>query len=277
MFARKNAPVRFAATLACLSLTTAWTTTTAWAKIEGTGQDVQIIGGSEVTAESPVASSTVAVLAAVGEGLSICTGSLLDNDLVVTAAHCIDPSADKLVVSFRRDITGEGLVVPVKAVVVHPGYAEHANTNVDNDDIALIRIDTQLPSGFAPAELLEDASALEVGRQVTLAGFGTTTGDPTATESGSGKLRETKIKISDPNFGATEVLLDQTHGKGACHGDSGGPAFVKVRGKLKLFGVTSRGEGGEKAAECGESVVYTNILAQMNFLNKAAKVLRSVR
>ena len=36
------------------------------------------------------------------------------------------------------------------------------------------------------------------------------------------------------------MILDQEDGSGACHGDSGGPAFFEKDGKTYLLGVTNR-------------------------------------
>ena len=61
-----------------------------------------IIGGTIVDASDPVASTTVLVT----DGNYICTGSIIDTDLVVTAAHCVAAPAENLKIVFALDING---------------------------------------------------------------------------------------------------------------------------------------------------------------------------
>ena len=79
-----------------------------------------------------------------------------------------------------------------------------------------------------------------------------------------------KIKIQSvlPSF--EEITLDQTHGKGACHGDSGGPAyfFDKKLKKNILVGLTSRGTG-----DCNKIAVYTSVLGYRKWISENAKQL----
>src|SRR4051812_3490531 len=61
--------------------------------------EISIIGGTEVQQGDPVLKSTVAIF----DGSALCTGSIIDQDLVVTAAHCIsDPS--RMAVLFTTDL-----------------------------------------------------------------------------------------------------------------------------------------------------------------------------
>jgi secreted trypsin-like serine protease len=87
------------------------------------------------------------------------------------------------------------------------------------------------------------------------------TAEAEAQDDGSGTLRKTAVKIFEPQFGGSEVVLDQREGTGACNGDSGGPAYILVNGQLQLFGITSRGN-----VTCDVFAVYTNILAHQKFI-----------
>ena len=92
--------------------------------------------------------------------------------------------------------------------------------------------------------------------------------------TGAGTLRVVDVSISDAKYSKTEVLLDQTQGKGACHGDSGGPAFIKTKENLKLWGVTSRGSGsGEN--DCSGYSIYTRINSYTRWINSTVVDLRS--
>ena len=82
------------------------------------------------------------------------------------------------------------------------------------------------------------------------------------------------MKILNAQYGKTEVEMNQTQGKGACHGDSGGPAFVVSGGQYYLFGVTSRGPSNQPD-NCASAGIYTNILAHLDFIQSASEQLRA--
>jgi secreted trypsin-like serine protease len=63
------------------------------------------------------------------------------------------------------------------------------------------------------------------------------------------KLRVTSVLMQTMNPMA--LILDETHGRGTCYGDSGGPAFVLDEQKhFVLVGVNS---GGDGSGDCGEA------------------------
>jgi secreted trypsin-like serine protease len=250
------------------------------------GNSDQIIGGKEVSASDPIAATTVAIVNKTPEGTALCTGSIVAKDLVITAGHCVGPKKENMRVAFRTKLSGTGPVMSIKGYVRHPDYDDNGGTNDKNmNDIALIRIDGVLPEGYNTAKLLGNSADLTDGRDVTLAGYGITSGAratgvrknaSTSDDDGAGTLRKVDIAIKQARYSETEVLLDQTHGKGACHGDSGGPAFLTQNGDLLLFGVTSRGAQETRTGECSGSVIYTNILAHAAFLKSAAAALKKL-
>jgi secreted trypsin-like serine protease len=112
---------------------------------------------------------------------------------------------------------------------------------------------------------------LAKGTEVQLAGYGITEAD---TQNGTGVLRKAMVLIDNPSFGKTEVILDQTHGQGACHGDSGGPAFLRMGGTNYLWGVTSRAYPNNAGDDCAHEVVYTKIESQIGFIESAMRRLK---
>ncbi|UYL09070.1 trypsin-like serine protease [Bdellovibrio sp. SKB1291214] len=63
------------------------------------------------------------------------------------------------------------------------------------------------------------------------------------------KLRVTSVLMQTMNPMA--LILDETHGRGTCYGDSGGPAFVLDENKrFILVGVNS---GGDGSGDCGHA------------------------
>lgn len=183
---------------------------------------------------------------------------------------------------------------------VNPLYLDPANEDKESDvgDIAIIKFEGTLPEGYHPAELLSDDSILKRGTDITIAGFGvsnvyTEKIDPKKVKDlqdaieygeiycydeeltdcvsvemgGTSELRQTHTLISSVQ--ETEFRLDESTGHGTCAGDSGGPAYVQVEGKLLLTGVTSRG-----SALCDNVGVYTNITPYKEWINLTAPTLK---
>lgn len=264
-----------------------------------TQTDSGIIAGQVVEQNSSLASSIVGIYDV--QAGAICTGSLYDEHTILTAAHCIGPKPEKMFVVFAtnmlevlksQDVTViREHVRRVASAHVNPGWNPSGNSQKPDtwNDIALIKFTGTVPAGFQPATLLSDARDLSPNTSVVLAGYGVnemklTHIDPktfpdlttavargqvacnrdrtecvTMSSSGSGLLRSTQVTVSKllPN----EVVLDQTHGTGACSGDSGGPAYVLKNGRYYLWGVTSRGNVG-----CDSDGIYTNILTYKDWI-----------
>jgi secreted trypsin-like serine protease len=249
------------------------------ARALGAEPDFLIIHGAVVTPDDPIASMTVAVINQAGGQTSLCSGSIVASDLVLTAGHCVGPDPTGMRLVFATDLRQTGAtVVPVLDYLRPESYGQNQNSQNDQDmnDIALIYFDGGLPAGYRIAKFLDQPDLLKDGETVTLAGYGVSNGHEgvAPVEAGAGVLRKVDVKIAQAVYGKTEVVMDQAQGHGACHGDSGGPAFLKRGERYLLFGVTSRGTSvGENA--CAGASIYTSALAQARFLRQAAKQLRN--
>ncbi|MBN9048258.1 MAG: trypsin-like serine protease [Rhizobiales bacterium] len=184
-----------------------------------------------------------AIVMITGSGSSLCTGTAIASDLILTAAHCVQRSS---VVRFSR------LEAPlaIRAAAVHPrfntqAYATHRATA----DVALIKLAAPLPPGVAPAALAPAGLAVAPGHRMTVAGFGVTA-DGTAAGLGharaaslvvTGQPGPLQIRLYDP------ATRNERPGLGACTGDSGGPAFSGDR----VAGVVSWTTGPGNSAGCG--------------------------
>ena len=92
-------------------------------------------------------------------GTSMCTGTLIGEDLVLTAAHCVmnprtgaayRPGVVHFVAGWRR---GQKVGASrAAAITTHPDYAlaEHLNTEQIGTDLALIRLADPIPRAKAP-------------------------------------------------------------------------------------------------------------------------------
>lgn len=142
---------------------------------------------------------------------------------------------------------------------------------MDQGDIALVRFPGGLPKGYQKIGIADSDKALKKGSATALAGYGISNA---RTKTGAGTLRKTTVRVSDLRKGKSEMILDQSHGHGACHGDSGGPAFVRYRGKSALAGVTNRSYPDGAADDCAHKVVYTKVSAYKDWIKRNEKALR---
>jgi secreted trypsin-like serine protease len=234
-----------------------------------------IIGG-QAAAMSNDFSKNIVALYNVAQG-SLCTASIYSDTVLVTAAHCVegaDPTT--MVAIFGLDLRVRS-AVEIRRVVnfaATPVWKARRSQEKNTGDLAIVGFTGGLPKGYVPAEFLADASLLTVNQVVTLAGYGASKVVPTAKQKHqeSGTLRFVETSIKDMSFSASEVVVEQSKGQGACHGDSGGPAYLRVNGKFLSFGVTSRGVN-DRNDTCSVSAAYTSIPFYMKWIQREAQVL----
>ena len=177
---------------------------------------------------------------------SFCTGTLITNRVVVTAAHCIARKNGSVLtageISFvvGEDPSVNGTLFGVANVQVHPQY--NPQSNVANEpDVAILTLDQNanaLVPDIVPIEFNRhpltglDAEAL-VDRTVEIGGYGETRSD----ERGRFFTSLPIISISD-----LTLAIDGRGLTGACGGDSGGPILtLNMRGTPVILGVLRGG------------------------------------
>ena len=215
-----------------------------------------------------------------------CTAIVIAPDLILSAAHCVEDvdSANEMRIGFEvQPLTVEGQQHTQTAVdvvtkfktskvvnyQVHPRYS--ASSTFDHD-LVVLRIEGSVPAGFVSAIIMPKNlfDTLPANREfpVELVGYGLVKEDPW-TESGI--LRRTTVR---GKFSDSYLVTDQSHGYGGCHGDSGGPAFLKWNGIPYLVGVTHGPAMGSTG--CAQKGLWTNPVLYIPFLNTAAASLGSV-
>ena len=209
-----------------------------------------IIGGPLVAVSETIASSTVSLTA----NSQDCTGSIIAPDLILTAAHCVFEVAPSQV---HVKFSGGRIPYAVSGYVIHPKYSEAETIraeSADQYDLAILKLEKAVPPGSRVANLLNAQTPLNIGAPVSVAGFGAN--DAKTLESDH-RLHRANLRIR-AFLGQTEVVVDQSHGQGACHGDSGGPAFLEVAGVQMLWGVTSRMNREPYDCRTSDMIYYAN-------------------
>ncbi len=147
-------------------------------KISSTTNKNLIINGTVVKEDSEIAKHVVLIHNVTQD--YVCSGTLIMNDLVVTAAHCLTDPQDAYHIIFN--VNGYEIIDHMdplyfrksSRVIIHPDYVLDINKQplTDQSDIGLIYFEGNLPEGYSPVDVLYDQIDLKKNQQVVLAGYG---------------------------------------------------------------------------------------------------------
>ncbi|KAJ2471663.1 hypothetical protein GGI02_002115 [Coemansia sp. RSA 2322] len=219
-----------------------------------------------------------------GEDDFLCGGSLILNNYVVTAAHCmVDSDTNSIAqpqtvsVCYGSNQVAEQTCVVAQDVIVNKNY----NPETISNDIALIRINPLTLKSGSVATVPVYTGQLSENMTLTTMGWGKTSNNSTVLpaslmsvniEIGSAK----DCKIANPSYASAngpEVCSANalTPGKDSCQGDSGSPTIVTSNGVVYLAALTSSGTDPSNpgSADCATSdglAFYTHVNYFMSFI-----------
>lgn len=193
-------------------------------------QPLELLGkeGERITGGAPYTGHPAVGMVQIGSG-GLCTGTLIGDKTVLTAAHCIEDG------TFYNFVLDSGETINANSAARHPQWTGNG-APYDFGVILLSKKPTTV------ASLPVATSAPTKGLPITLVGYGSTycqvQNNQIVCEQDAGiKRRATNTIASVTSIEFTFVGTGST-----CKGDSGGPAFATMGGKEVQIGVTSRGQ-----------------------------------
>ncbi|TMW53599.1 hypothetical protein DOY81_001363 [Sarcophaga bullata] len=213
----------------------------------------RIFGGSEASQNS--FTYQVGFLLQRPKGLYWCGGSLISNDYVLTAAHCVDMASRALVFLGAHDIKNPYEPGQIRMMIYHKDFIIYPTWNPRRlkDDIALVRLPKsvkyneriqpiQLPKRDYEYRSFEDKLGIA-------SGWGRYA---TGVHAISNILRYVQLRIVNGqtcknnfplSYRTTNICTSGRYQKSTCNGDSGGPLVLQRRSSKKrvLVGITSFG------------------------------------
>ena len=217
-----------------------------------------------------------------------CGASLIHDDLILTAAHCVTGKLDGAYINannpYNQNDGAKWTMIKIAAKYVHPKYRGSTNTY----DVAVLKLETTVQDSMAVkyGEEFRDAiQPIKLNTDVNDASFSIlkVIGFGRTTENGDKSLSLQKV---DVNFvsnavchqaystAGLQVLPDMmcasVNGvKDACKGDSGGPLIVRNPKNIDEYiqvGIVSWGIG---CAKPGFPGVYARVLPALNWIQEA--------
>jgi secreted trypsin-like serine protease len=194
--------------------------------------------------------------------ISGCSGSMITEDIVLTAAHCVKKRGKMSVVFSPMAESAHALRINVKKYLAHSKYTEEnfINWKMMKEDIALLKLERKKPKSYEILNLTTDFPRIKKSFPFFSIGYGYNNAEVLGYAYGA---QSTGVSF-DPNL--NYFIADQRNAKGICPGDSGGPAIVSKEKRHYVIGVAQavfkyngdlqNAPGIEK---CKQHAIYTNV------------------
>jgi hypothetical protein len=209
---------------------------------------------------------TVLALGTDGQAFQLCSGTLISPTVFLTVAHCalyfndfLAPEGFTLYMSFGNPIpilalTDVNTLIPVTQIIPNPMYVQANDTHPfnphhgsDPGDLAVIILPLRVTQGITPAVLptlglLDELAAKNAlhGVSFTTVGYGSEDRFGNRSNPMPRMFAFSAFRALQPGFLQLSINPTLNNG-GACFGDSGGPDFLPVEGKLILMSINSVG------------------------------------
>ena len=178
----------------------------------------------------------------------MCSGSLISENKVLTAAHCVLDKGFYFVTLGARTRDSDAPLLEVESVWRNPRYSDRKIVN----DIGVLKL-TLPVQNVTPIPLASSAMTknINLAKSYTVYGWGIDQNKSPAVYLKTARLtnqdKVAKSRLSKWGYSSTTMLAAGNYLKnekiyaGVCNGDSGGPLVSTVNGVETLIGVTSWG------------------------------------
>lgn len=244
--------------------------------IEEQEQEPMIVNGTETGYTDW--QGVVGLIMNVTGGQALCTATLIDPEILLTAGHCVYlkengvlsldavTTPSKITAYYGASIAGwnSKKLAGVKKIKKHDTWSGDINNTGQNIDMAVIQLDKKImDKPIYAVRVLPKETVGEVG---VIVGYGITSTN--AQDSGVHRKGDAKL-IQFQNMNG-KTIIEIGGPSGTCQGDSGGPFFTKQNNQWVVSGITSF---GGQVCYADKGGYDTHVLTSKAWLDAAVKEL----
>ncbi|XP_037045367.1 brachyurin-like [Bradysia coprophila] len=238
----------------------------------------RIVGGQIAQPHQfPYQAAVLMFLPSIG-GTALCGGSLVSQQSILTAAHCVFGATSGTIVLGAHFLANANepnqrrITIAPESIIMHPSF----NPQSSRDDIALVRLPAPIqfiPGIIQPVALPTAAHGGQnfAGYSGLVSGWGVFS-DSQGVESDvlrfvyDNIMTNVACSLFFPGLiHNTMICMSGTNGRGACSGDSGGPMTTRTAGgQTLLVGVVSF--GFTPRCELSVPSIFTRTTSYINWL-----------
>ncbi len=195
----------------------------------------------------PVNTSTVALVKkTLGRYKVFCSGSLVAKSHVYTAKHCLEATEnDETFIYFGSDVGSIDSKL-IRPIINRNVYKKDIDLEKSFPafDFAFVEFAGDIPNSngkniYKPVKIFNEAEKITGQEEIMLSGFGVYEVNPQFKFGVKKWLKTSNHEFVSTNQFKNLILITTGANKGSCHGDSGGPVYIKWNGEWLLYGVAS--------------------------------------